>query len=73
MSAPSERQAAIETATALLGLAVAAIVLWERFNPEGPRGAWASLRAQWGEWRDYHAAMRRTLDEIDELPELEDG
>lgn len=59
----------IETAYGLVAVVWMGLLVWERVSPDGPQLAWERVRAGVREWRQWREAMRRTLDEIDALPE----
>jgi hypothetical protein len=59
----------LDVAYGLVALVGMVVVVWERLSPEGPQTAYERVRAGVCEWRGYREAMRRTMAEIQQLPE----
>ena len=59
----------LDVAYGMVALVGMMVVVWERLNPEGPQDAWERVKLGVREWRGYREAMRRTLGEIEDLPE----
>jgi len=57
---------------AALGVICWGLIIWNHYDPDGPRNFIEGLGENLREWRGYREGMRRTFEDIDSLPELED-
>lgn len=57
----------------LLSVAISGVLLWYLVDPEGPQEAWQRLRDYWREQREYAEALRRTWEDIERLPTVDEG
>ena len=60
------------TLYAVVGLAWIAVMVWERFDPDGPREAFQRFKSWRVERRRQQAEWVRQWAEIAELPEVEE-
>jgi hypothetical protein len=45
------------------------LLVWERLDPDGPQQAWTRFRERSAEYLRWRRSLRRTLDDIESLPE----
>lgn len=70
MKEPIERRI-IHGIGAILGVATWLLIIWNYLDPDGPHNFLRGVRDSFDEWRSYKDAMRRTFDDIEQLPETE--
>lgn len=60
--------APLQVVEAAGGIIFFGLLIWEHFQPDGPKDFLLNLRDDVQEFIQYHRAMTRTLEEIEELP-----
>lgn len=67
-TAPATR--VLEGVYLTLGVAWLGLLVWNHLEPDGPAEWWHGVQERAQAWRGYREAMRRTLEDIETLPEV---
>lgn len=68
---PERELQPLQVAETLGGIFLLGILIWDHFQPDGPREFVSSLGRNLRSLAEYHRAMKQTLSEIEDLPEVE--